>query len=179
VNHLETLFEGGNIGILCIYCNYKEQTTQTVTNLIASLLKQLIQDCPAISDNVKSFHNRHQNRNTHPSLEEITLTLETEVKTYSKVFIVVDALDECSETNGSRMNLIQTLRSLAGPINLMVTSRQLSSIEQHFRDAQRLDIRATDGDVTKFVQSQLVHYPGLMDLRDIITSKIIGNVDGM
>jgi hypothetical protein len=179
VNHLETLFECGNIGILCIYCNYKEQTTQTVTNLIASLLKQLIQDCPAISDNVKLFYNRHQHRTTDPSLEEITAAWEKEVKAYSKVFIVVDALDECSETNGSRMKLVQALRSLTGPINLMVTSRDLPSIEQHFRDAQRLHIHATGEDVMKYVQSQLDHYPGLMCFRDTIINKIVGSVGGM
>jgi hypothetical protein len=104
---------------------------------------------------------------------------ETEIQAYSQIFIVVDALDECSETNGSWMKLVHALRSLTGPINLMVTSRDLPSIEQHFREAQRLDIRATDEDVAKYVQSQLVHYPGLMNWQDTIVKKIISKVDGM
>jgi hypothetical protein len=179
VDHLQTLFRDSNIGILCIYCNYKEQTTQTVTKLIASLLKQLVQDCRAISDNVQLFYSRHQHQNTNPTLEEITAAWETEIKAYTKAFIVVDALDEFSENNGYRIKLVQALRSLAGPINLMVTSRNLSSIEQHFRDAQRLHIRAADEDVAKYVQSQLVHYPRLKNLQDTIVNKVIGNVDGM
>jgi hypothetical protein len=162
-----------------MYCNYKEQTLQTVTHLIASLLKQSVQDCPVTSDNVKSFYRRHQIRTTYPTLDEFFQTLETEIKTYEKVFIVVDALDECTESNGSRIKLLKALRSLAGHVNLMVTSRDLPSIEQHFRDAQRLHIRATDEDVAKYVQSQLGDYPGLVNLRDTITKKIVDKVEGM
>jgi hypothetical protein len=162
-----------------IYCNYKEQTLQTVTNLIASLLKQLVQDCRSISGNVKSFYHRHQNQSTSPTLDEFTKALETEIKTYAKVFIVVDALDECPESNSSRVNLLRALQSLTGPVNLMVTSRDLPSIEQHFPDARHLHIRATDEDVTTFIQSQLVYYPDLIKLRDSITTKIIENMGGM
>jgi hypothetical protein len=132
-----------------------------------------------ISDNVKSLYRHHHDRNIYPTLNELTRTLKVEIGTYTKVFIVVDALDECTETNGSRMKLLRALRSLAGPVNLMVTSRDLPSIEQHFRDAQRLDIRATDEDVTKYVQSQLANHPGLVRLRDTITKKLVDKVGGM
>jgi hypothetical protein len=179
INHLQELFKGANIGVAFLYCNYKEQTLQTATHLIASLLKQLVQDCPVISDNVKSFYHYHQDRGTYPTLVELTNALDMEIKRYAKVFIVIDALDECSETNGSRMKLLKALRSLAAPVNLMVTSRDLPSIEQHFHKAHRLFIRATDEDVTKYVQSQLFDTSDLMNLRDIIVSKIVGNVGGM
>jgi ankyrin repeat domain-containing protein 50 len=173
------LFKDNNIRVAFIYCNHKEQTVQTVTNLIASLLKQLVLDCPVISKNVKLFYHLHRRHNTYPTLNEFTQALRTEIQTYEKVFIVVDALDECTEGNGSRIKLLRALRSLAGPVNLMVTSRDLPSIEQHFHEAQRLHIRATDEDVATYVQSQLVDYPGLVNLRDAITKKIVDNVRGM
>jgi hypothetical protein len=179
VNHLQTSFKDGNVVVACIYCNYKEHTLQTATNLIASLLKQLVEDCRSISENVKSFYNQHRNQSTYPTLDEFITALGTEIKAYTKVFIVVDALDECSESNGSRVKLLRALRSLTGPVNLMVTSRDLPSIEQHFREALRLHIRATDEDVTKFIQSQLADYPNLFHLRDIIITKIVENVKGM
>jgi hypothetical protein len=173
------LSKDGSVGVAFIYCNYKEQTLQTVTHLIASLLKQLVQDCSVISDNVKSFYRSHQNRGTYPTLNDFIKALAAEVKTYAKVFIVVDALDECTESNGSRIKLLKALRSLAGPVNLMVTSRDLPSIEQHLPEAQHLHIRATDDDVAKYVQSQLVDYPGLVSLRDTITKKVVENTSGM
>jgi GTP1/Obg family GTP-binding protein len=174
------LFKGGNVGIAFIYCNYKEQTLQTVTHLIASLLKQLVQDCPAVSDNVKSFYHCHQDQGTYPTLDEFIEVLEAEIRGYTKAFIVVDALDECTETNECQIKLMKALRSLAElGVNLMVTSRDLPSIEQHFREALRLHIRATDEDVEKYVQNRLVNYPGLENLIDTITKHIVDNARGM
>jgi hypothetical protein len=173
------LYKDGSIGVAFIYCNYKEQTLQTVTHLIASLLKQLVQDCPVISDNVKSFYRSHQDRGTYPTLDEFTKALAAEVKTYAKIFIVVDALDECTESNRSRIKLLKALRSLPGRVNLMVTSRNLASIEEQFPNARRLHIYASDNDVANYVQSQLVDYPSLVNLRDAITKKVVDNAKGM
>jgi len=46
-----------------------------------SLLKQMVQDCSTISDNVKSFYNlnRHQNRDTHPTFDNFTDAPEWEI----------------------------------------------------------------------------------------------------
>jgi hypothetical protein len=173
------LFKGDNVGIAFIYCNYKEQTQQTVTHLIASLLKQLVQDCSVISDNVKSFYHSHQDRGTDPTFDEFTKILEAEIKAYAKIFIVVDAVDECTESSESRIKLLKALRSLAKlGVNLMVTSRDLPSIEQHFREALRLHIRATDEDVEKYVQNRLVNYSGLENLLDTISKHIVDNAKG-
>jgi hypothetical protein len=178
INHLQELFKGANIGVVYIYCNYKEQTLQTATHLIASLLKQLVQNCPVLSSNVRVLYH-YKTQAHYPTLAELTKVLDREIKRYAKVFIVVDALDECSESNGSQMKLLKALRSLTEPVNLMVTSRDLPSIEQHFREAHRLYIRATDEDVTKYVQSHLFDYSNLMNLRDIIVSKIVDKAGGM
>ena len=77
-----------------IYCNYKEQADQTVSNLVASLLRQVVQGRRAISDDVKSFFERHRRQTSRPTLDQLTDVLISEIRTRSKVFIVVDALDE-------------------------------------------------------------------------------------
>ena len=43
VQYLKKSFKDRNVPILCIYLNYKESNTQTLDNLISSLLKQLLQ----------------------------------------------------------------------------------------------------------------------------------------
>ena len=128
VYHLQKIFKGDNVAVACIYCNYKEQIEQTVSNLVASLLKQIVQDRYGASDNVKSLYELHNHQSTRPTLDELTTALKSEIGAYSKVFIVIDALDEYPEDNGIRLNLLKALRSLVGTVNLMVTSRDLSSI---------------------------------------------------
>jgi hypothetical protein len=181
VHHLQTYFKDAHVAVLCLYCNYKEQATQTVSNLISSLLKQIVQEGPVISDNIKSFYKHHQVRNTHPTIEELTIALEWEIGTYHKTFIIVDALDECSEDNGTRANLLQSLRSLHGTVNLMVTSRDLLSIARQFTETKRLDIVADDQDVRRYILSRIASMPRqhLIVLQDTIVNTIVANVGGM
>jgi hypothetical protein len=181
VDHLKTHFKDANVVIMCIYCNYKDQGTQTVSNLVASLLKQMVQDCSVVSDNVKLFYNHHQDHGTRPTLEELTNALALEIRMYSKVFIVVDALDECPEGDGTRTNLLQSLRCLVGTVSLLATSRDLSSIAQYFDGTKRLNIYANDQDIRKYIEGRIASTPRrhLKALQETIVNEIIKNVQGM
>jgi len=46
--HLRDLFDG-KVAIACTDCNYKERNKKMIRELLASLLKQLVQGRPAIS----------------------------------------------------------------------------------------------------------------------------------
>jgi hypothetical protein len=155
VDHIQTQFALDSSAWACIYCycNYKDQNRQTVSELIASLLKQLVQDRPIISDNVKSFHERHIVRSTRPTLSDFINALRADIAKYTKVFVIVDALDEFRDRD--QEYLITELRSLGPTVNLMVTSRPLSMIEEQFRGARRLDISANDEDIRKYIESRI------------------------
>src|ERR1700733_6041120 len=96
VDHLERLFaDNDQVVVVCIYCNYKEQSEQRVENLAASLLKQTFRMSGENFANLKALHNRRRKSGTRPTLDELSRLLTSEVQTYSKVFIIVDALAEC------------------------------------------------------------------------------------
>jgi len=179
VNHLQAIFKDDNVAIACIYCNYKEQAEQTASNLVASLLKQMVYNHFTISDHVKSLYECHIEQNTFPSLDDFAKALKSEIRMYSKVFIVVDALDECREDDGTRANLLRALRSLG--VNLMVTSRDLVSIARDFQETIRLDIRADDQDVRRYIEGRIARAPRrhLNVLQETIVKKITENVRGM
>jgi|ERR1700722_4661736 len=181
VDHLRTLFETNDtVATVFIYCAYKEQAEQTVSNLVASLLKQMVQDCSTISDGVKSFYDLHRRRATRPTLDQLTGVLISEIQTYSKVFIVVDALDECQEDDATRAMLLEVLRSLPGQVNLLVTSRDLPSIARDFEGTKRLHIRAKDNDVRAYIEGRIALGPRrLQGLQETIVNKILENVKGM
>ena len=151
---------------------------------IASLLKQLVQDSPLISEHVQSLHNYHQVRSTHPVLGEFMKVFQLEIGKYDKVFIVVDALDEFLERDQGC--LIKELRSLTGVVNLIFTSRPLPSIEQHFQGAKRVGIQANDQDVRTYVKGRILREPRLIlhvkddqELQNSIENKIVANVQGI
>jgi hypothetical protein len=64
----------------------------------------------------------------------------------SKVFI--NNIDECPE-DGTRADLLGELQSLAGTLNLLVISRELSSMGRHFKGTKCLNIRATKGRIVR------------------------------
>jgi hypothetical protein len=152
-----------------------------VYNLVASLLKQMVQDSSVTSDNVKSFYGYHQDHDTRPTLEDLMEALELEIRTYSKVFIIVDALDECPEGDGTRANLLKALQCLAGTVKLLVTSRNLPSIAHYFKETKRLEIYGKDQDIIQYIVDRItsIRRRHLMELQDIIVNEILKNARGM
>ena len=140
----------------------------------------MVQDQPTISGYVKAFYEHHRAQTTRPILDDLTEALKLEIGMYSKVFIVVDALDEC-EQNEARAILLRTLRSLtAGNVQLMLTSRDLPSIAEHFQMTTCLDIRANDGDVRRYLEGRIATAPQhLKRLQGSVVSELIQNAGGM
>lgn len=69
IDHLCTTIRSVNVGIMHICCNYKMQLEQTAVNLVASLLKQLVQQHGMVSEDLKSLYCRHLRNKTRPMLD--------------------------------------------------------------------------------------------------------------
>jgi hypothetical protein len=183
VKHLQDHYQAKNAMVVFMYCNYKDQARQTIPELVASLLKQVLQVQPQTSENIKSFYKHHFFQGSRPNCSELREAFQSEIGT-STVFLVVDALDECLERD--QEILILELKSLASDLHLMVTSRPLPLIEQLFQGAIHLEIRATDDDVQKYIRSRIlrerrlkVHVAKDKELQNNVEDKVMANVRGM
>lgn len=96
INHLSSRFRGSSdIGITYVYFNYNKQEDQDFQKLLASLLKQLAGGLHHLPESTKQLYNEHSKKRTRASLEELKTDLTCVITSYSEVFIVLDALDEC------------------------------------------------------------------------------------
>ena len=104
---------------------------------------------------------------------------------FSRIFIIIDALDECEECNRCPARFLSAIFTLQAKtaVNLFVTSRHVPNIEQEFIGSTSLEIRASSDDIRRYLQE---HVPELQscvsknhDLQKIIIDKIIDAVDGM
>ena len=185
VDYLWKTFQKDNIGIAYVYCNYKAQESQTTTDLVAAILKQLVQERPLFGEPVAALHKQHANRRTRPSLNELLTALDSVSSCYSKVYIVLDGLDECSDSDGTRSKLLAKFRSLQinTDISLMATSRFVPKVMQFFEGFPVLEIRAADADVKQFVAGQMNRLPHCVQrnigLQVEIQYRIVQAVDGM
>jgi hypothetical protein len=186
VDHLSRQSEAN--GVACIFCNYKARADQqNAVVLLTAILRQLVQAQSSIPESVLRLHEHHSRRSTRPLLKEIFTTLKSVVKDYSRVYLVVDALDECPAEDGTRGRLLANILGLqkeAGTdLHLMVTSRFIPDIEEKFKEALRLEVRASDEDVKIFVAGQMDRLPNVVqrneELKDLVKNEITQAVDGM
>lgn len=192
VDHLSNTYENDNrIGVAYIYCNYREQREQTVVNLVGTLLQHLlvkkIQNDGVISDSIQNAYKWHRSRRTRPHLEEMTALLLHEVTLYDRTYIVIDALDECPEGDGTRESFLRVLRLLERPnISILITSRFNLSIQHELGSGPCLKIQADTHDIRKFIQYSVHRHrrlEGLIQrdpsLKETIVQALVQNAQGM
>ncbi|KAJ7485321.1 hypothetical protein FB451DRAFT_1168602 [Mycena latifolia] len=100
LDNLRATLESRSMRVAVIYLDHKETEAQSPSNLLADLWRQLIFDRP-ISLAVHCLYAQHREQRTRPSLEEIDAILCSTISELSKVFIIVDALDEYPEQQRS------------------------------------------------------------------------------
>ncbi|KAJ7241278.1 ankyrin repeat-containing domain protein [Mycena rebaudengoi] len=183
VDYLRNELQGNSTGVAAAYLNHKESEVQSPSNILAGLWWQLVAERP-ISPVVRQLYGKHQNQRTRPSLVEVREILRSTVAVYSKLFIVVDALDEYSEAH--RDILLKALAAMGGSVSLMLTSRPNIASESFFPTASVVEIRAKKEDIRRYVEAQTrnsfrlsKHVKARPELRDEIETKIAENADGM
>lgn len=128
----------------------------SVTQLLEALLRQLALR-RLTSNSIELLQKKHKEMGCRPSLDTLTTVLKTEIETYSRIFIVIDALDECYPEE-VQMDLLGKLQYVTGKpsAKLMVTSRLIPSIERAMRADIKLEIIATDGDIRSHVEARII-----------------------
>jgi hypothetical protein len=185
IDDLTTRFKNDDIGVAYLYCNFRRQNEQNAEDLLASLLKQLSQRRSSLPGCVEKLYEDHKKKETRPSFDEISRALQSVVALYSRAFIIVDALDECKESNGCRTRLLSeifSLQSMKGA-NLFVTSRFIPEITEKFGGSLSLEVRAIDEDVERWMDGHMSQLPsfvrGNQDLQQEIKTEIVKAIDGM
>jgi hypothetical protein len=184
VDYLRNHFQGNNIGVAAAYLNHKESDTQSPSNILAGLWWQLVSERP-IPVVVRQLYEKHHNQRTKPSLDEVRNIFHFTVAEYSKVFIVVDALDEYPASQ--RHILLDALATMAQNACMIITSRPHISPESLLRDPQVLEIHPREDDIRSYIKAQIYsqgsylseHVKTCPGLEEEINTKIIGTVKGM
>jgi hypothetical protein len=185
VDHLYKTTHNDNIGVAYVFCNYKVQSEQNTLSLLSAILKQLVQAQPSAPEAANALYKVHSARGTMATVDEISNTLKVTLKSFSTVYIVVDALDECSDEHKTPLRLLERLRGLQndGDIRLMVTSRFIPEIQEEFKLAPKLEVRASPEDVAEFIKGQIPRLHRCVqrddELKREVEEHIVEAVDGM
>lgn len=185
IDKLWTTFNDRNTGIAFLYCSYKRQEEQKAVDLLAAILKQLVQEQPSMPQPVKALYECHVRRRTRPSFDEMAQVLRSVVGGYTRVYVVVDALDECLDVLGARSAILFELRILQAQadVRLMATSRFNSDILHEFKGNICLEVWASDADVERYIENHILQMSRCVqqnpNLQRVIMEDITRAVDGM
>ena len=159
--HIEqTFIHDKTAAVAYVYCNYKDKLVQTPANLLANVWMQ-IRRKGRLAPEMEELYASAVTKGSlsRPRLEDISKVLKVEVDRYAKVYVVIDALDECEPAY--RLRLLTELKAFQPKVKLMVTSRFFDAFGADMGIDTDVEIRASDDDIKRFVQERVSTTPRL------------------
>ncbi|PVI00925.1 hypothetical protein DM02DRAFT_706780 [Periconia macrospinosa] len=86
-----------SVGLAFTYCVFKRQNDQSLQNVLAGLSRQLVERQPVVPESIRKLYQGHEEGADRPLLKEVLKILQIVIGSYSKVYILIDALDECQK----------------------------------------------------------------------------------
>lgn len=189
------MFDKDDVSISYVYCDYKDRTRQTTTDLLASLVKQLVMKHKEMPIEVINMYAKHAERKNSPSLEEYFRIFPSLLRGFRRSFILIDALDEhfTSENEESflEVTLLEELLRLqqTGPdYSLFITSRGNAVIQERLSGAVHIEISAANPDIELYLRSRIYDHSKFSfakkmrddnDLADLVVSSLLKKARGM
>ena len=184
ISHLDAKFKNdADIGIAYLYCNFRQHYQRS--DLFSSLLKQLSWRRSIVPESIQRLYEHHRDKQTRPSFDEVFRELQSIIANYRRIFIIIDALNECQVSNGGqRKFLTETLTFQAKTgANIFTTSRINPEITKLFEQSITLEIRARNEDVQRYLDGQMSRLPSFVqrspNLQVEIKATISKAVDSM
>ncbi|KAJ3843375.1 hypothetical protein F5878DRAFT_527921, partial [Lentinula raphanica] len=151
VQDLKEYYEQSNVAVSCVFCDFALAQTQNAHTLLAAILRQLVQAHPVLHPSISSMYNHHSTQMTSPAFNEIITSLAAGIGQFDRVFVVVDALDECLDDQ-TRSRLVSALSIL--PVSLLLTSRPHPSIDHFLDGCTRQDFLANQHDLWTYCETR-------------------------
>jgi hypothetical protein len=143
------------------FFDFNDAEKQDPVNMVKSLLSQFLNRCDRVPDTVRSLYASCENGRREASHQQLLQALRDILELLPAPFVVLDALDECSNWNA----LFDILQEMQGwgkdTLRILLTSRKEVEIEEALEDAVPPDSRTcleshlVDKDVRTYVQERL------------------------
>ena len=172
----------------CIYyyIDSNDIRKQTVSALLRSLIVQLIDEEDSLQE-IKAARDKHGNGREQPSNATLLSLFLSLAGKYEKMYIVVDALDECLDAQ-EMLDFIRKIRDKSPEhLSMILTSQTTWRNAQDLDQLASLDIRITDDvimpDIQVYILNRIQHNPRMEQLpkptKDNIITRLAQGAEGM
>ena len=153
--------EPGGLKTICLYFYFDFQVgqKQTFESCLRSFLVQLMSRTPKALVSLRQLIAAHDTGRSTPSRGSLLEALRQAVVDVGVVYLVLDALDECSNRSILLQGLEECRRWGLPSLHILATSRKETDIEDHMMKLVArqvcLEESVVDSDIRSFVQGQI------------------------
>ena len=148
-----------DIAVAAFYCDFISQHDQTINNVVGAILKQLVGRGGIPKDLREAFQKaKYEVGGRGPRLVDLMGMLRTTIASLSRVFICIDALDECLPK--CLAELFESLRDIvreSSTAKIFLTGRPHvgEDVRRYFSKAVVIPISPNRDDIRNYVEMRL------------------------
>jgi hypothetical protein len=163
IDHLKENASIKRYGVAYIYFDFADQARQKPISILANLLKQLANQIQELPLELEELYTKSERASETPTLQDLQRILLVLSNTFSRVFLIFDALDECNEDT-QRKELLPLFLNLSklgtGRISIFLTSRpHPEDIRDSFKGTAQIELRARDEDMEIYIKEKIDESP--------------------
>jgi hypothetical protein len=185
---IEDMLATPDIAVAYFYFYYGEADKQSFRGMLSSIIFQLEEQLLAASSPLLTLYNKLGSGAHEPSIPELTACLKGLVIALSArpIFIVLDALDECSKPDELAPVLCNLLQWAEGHVHVFITSRPDDVVAKMLRPLTtcELDLSSViQGDISLHLERVLSEENPFRSwkpvYRELVLSHLLEHSDGM
>ena len=150
---------GKDVAVVGLYCDFHSQQEQSTTNMLGAMLKQLVSRGGTPEYTRKAFRDAQKEFSDQClQLPDMVVMLKKTITPLPRLFICIDALDECNAKH--RRELIESLREIvrvSPGTRVFLTGRPHvdEEIMGCFGKALRIPLGPTHSDIMDYLEMRL------------------------
>ena len=150
---------GKEVAVVGLYCDFHSQQEQSTTNMLGAMLKQLASGGKIPEHTREAFRKAKKDFGGRgPRLPDMVDMLKKAIKSLPRLFICIDALDECTPKH--RRDLMESLGEItrvSPGARVFLTGRPHidDEIVEYFSKALRIPLSPTNADIMSYLEMRL------------------------
>lgn len=148
-------------GVAYFFFDFNDPQKQRHGIMIRTLITQLASYCPTIPEPLKLLFESCVNGLREPPNSALMATLKAILESFTEAFIVLDALDECTEREELLADIKEIVEWKTGNLHILVASRREVDIEEALEvliskeEILCVQSQAASNDIRIYVQQRL------------------------
>jgi Cdc6-like AAA superfamily ATPase len=139
IDNLSKMFHNDStVGLCYIFCSSDREHEETLQDLMSSLLKQLSQRHAQLPRIIQGLYNHRNRMRSRASLDKILPAIMSLLLSFSRTFIIVDGLDKCVPSIGTRFTSEILFLQANTKANILVTSRKSPHVMEIFLENESI-----------------------------------------